>query len=346
MFRKLGHKIAVLVRWASIWITRIVRFLTHDIWLLNEQDFSRWKGKLVKDAKTIILMVNTFSDQKISYQITALAFRSMLAVVPAIAIGLYLTDTLGLRDRFATVLYANLGEERLIQGLLNAADNIVNVAQSGLFGFISMASFVWIVLSLMITVRQVFNNVWKVDREQYFLRMIGIIIGITILAPFVVLLFFSGSVVYSHVLDLLFPAKLMFSDHLKSFLSWLTFAAVSVLVFTLMYKYIPGTKVRFRYALKAALISGIAFTAVQYLYLETQVMVAKQSAVYGVLAALPLFMVWLNLGWTLVLYGAELSYAFQNVERQRVSIETLDQMNAEAVRVRKERFQKTMKKKV
>ena len=344
MFKRLGHKIAVIVRWISIWITRIYRFLTHDIWLLNEQDFSRWKARGVRDAKTVVLMINTFSDQKIAYQITALAFRSMLAVVPAIAIGLYLTDTLGLRDRFAELLYANLGEEKIIQSLLGAADNIVNVAESGLFGFISMASFVWIVLSLMITVRQVFNNVWKVDKEQNFLKMIGIILGITILSPFVVMLFFSGSVVYSHVLDLVFPSQLMFSEHLKTFMSWLLFALISVLVLGLMYKYIPGTRVRFRYAFKASLISGLAFTLVQYLYLETQVMVAKQSAVYGVLAALPLFMVWLNLGWTIVLYGAELSYAFQNVERHRVSIETLDQMNAEAVRVRKQRFQNSMKK--
>ena len=65
-------------------------------------------------------------------------------------------------------------------------------------------------------------------------------------------------------------------------------------------------------AFKAALIAGIGFTAVQYLYLETQVLVAKQNAIYGVLAALPLFMIWLNLGWTIILYGAELSYAFQH----------------------------------
>ena len=64
---------------------------------------------------------------------------------------------------------------------------------------------------------------------------------------------------------------------------------------------------------RLAILMGIGFTAVQYLYLETQVMVAKQSAIYGFLAALPLFMIWLNLGWTIVLYGAELSYSFQNV---------------------------------
>ena len=73
MFRKIGHKIAAIIRLVSIWITRIIRFLTHDLWLLNENDFSRWKARLVRDAKTVVLMMNTFMDQKISFQISALA---------------------------------------------------------------------------------------------------------------------------------------------------------------------------------------------------------------------------------------------------------------------------------
>jgi len=342
MFRKLIHKISVIIRWITIWVTRIIRFLTHDVWLLKESDFSRWKARGVRDIKTVVLMINTFSDQKIGYQITALAYKSMLSVVPAIAIGFYLTDGLGLREKFAQILQVNLGEQDITQALLGAADNIVKTAESGLFGFISMASFVWIVLSLMITVRQVFNNVWKVERENSFFKMIGVIIGITILAPFVVIIFFSGSVVYSHVLDLIFPSKLLFFQSLKSLMSWVLFAGISVLVMSVMYKYIPGTRVVYRHALKAALISGIVFTGVQYLYLETQMMVAKQSAVYGVLAAIPLFMIWLNLGWTIILYGAELSFAFQNVDKHQMSIETIDQLNNEAVRTRKERFQKNL----
>ena len=342
MFERLGHKVKVLIRWISIWITRIVRFVTHDIWLLNEKDFSRWKGRLVKDAKTVILMLNTFNDQKIGYQITALAFRSMLAVVPAIAIGLYLMDGFGMKELFADVLHTQLGETPITVPLLNAADNIVNTAESGLFGFISMASFVWIVLSLMFSIRNVFNNVWKVERENNPLRTVGIVIGLMVMAPFVVVLFFSGSALYSHVLGFLFPDQIVFSSHIRSFLTWLVFAGISILVLWAMYKYVPGTRVHSRHALKAALLSGIVFTVVQYLYLETQVMVAKQSAVYGALAALPLFMIWLNMGWTIVLYGAELSYAFQNVDKHRTTIEKLDQMNAEAVRSRKKRFQNSM----
>ena len=333
---------AVIARWISIWITRIVRFVTHDLWLLNTDDFSRWKGRLVKDLKTVVLMVNTFSDQKIGFQITALAYRSMLAVVPAIAIGLYLTDGLGLREQLAQLLYANLGEEEIINQLLTAADTIVNTAESGLFGFISMASFLWIVVSLMITVRQVFNNVWRVEREQEFFKMIGVVIGIMILSPFVVMIFFSGSVVYSHILDVLLPGDVFFSDQLKSFLSWALFAVAIVFILAVMYKFIPGTKVRFKYARKSASLAGLVFTAIQYLYLETQVMVSKQNAVYGVLAAIPLFMIWLNMGWTVILYGAELTYAFQNVDKHRVTVEKLDEMNEDAVRRRKQRLHNTM----
>ena len=111
MFRMLIHKISVIIRWITIWVTRIIRFLTHDVWFLKESDFSRWKARGVRDLKTMVLMVNTFSDQKIGYQITALAYKSMLSVVPAIAIGFYLTDGLGLREKFAQILQANLGEQ-------------------------------------------------------------------------------------------------------------------------------------------------------------------------------------------------------------------------------------------
>ena len=313
LFDRIAHWTQVRIRWATIVVKRIVRFVTHDMWYLNMEDLSRWKKRGVEDLKTIFVMLKVFSDQKIGYQITALAYQSMMSVVPFIAIGLYLTNGIGIADQFSAFLHANISNQRLIDDLLSASEKIITTAESGLFGFISMASFLWILIWLMITVRRVFNNVWKVDESRRFFHVLGVGLGVLILSPFVIVLFFSGSVVYSTVLDYIVPSALPFSDHLKSFLSWALFAGASVLILTVMYKFIPAARVRTRPAFKAAMIAGIGFTAVQYLYLETQVMVAKQSAIYGFLAALPLFMIWLNLGWTIVLYGAELSYAFQHV---------------------------------
>ena len=312
-FKRAIHRTKVQFRWARILAKRAVRFVTHDMWFLNLEDLSRWKARAVKDIKVVFLMLKVFSDQKIGFQVTALAYQSMMSLVPFIAIGLYLTNGVGIADQFHAFLNANISNQKLIEDLISASDKIIATAESGLFGFISMASFLWILIWLMVTVRRVFNNVWKVNESRNFFHVLGVGLGVLILSPFVIVLFFTGSVVYSTVLDYIVPSGMFFSEHLKSFLSWALFAGASVLILTMMYKYIPAARVRTRHAFKAALIAGIGFTAVQYLYLETQVMVAKQSAIYGFLAALPLFMIWLNLGWTIVLYGAELSYSFQNV---------------------------------
>ena len=313
LFSRIAHWTKVRIRWATIVTKRVVRFVTHDMWYLNMEDLSRWKARAVQDIKSVFLMLKVFSDQKIGFQVTALAYQSMMSVVPFIAIGLFLTNKVGISDEFHAFLEANISNQKLIADLVAASDKIIATAESSLFGLISMASFFWIVIWLMLTVRRVFNNVWKAREKRSFFHVLGIGLGVILLSPFVIVLFFSGSVVYSTVLDYIVPSGLFFSEHLKSFLSWALFAGGAILILTAMYKYIPAAKVRTRPAFKAAMVAGIGFTAVQYLYLETQVMVAKQSAIYGVLAAIPLFMVWLNLGWTIVLYGAELSYSFQNV---------------------------------
>jgi membrane protein len=312
VFERIAHWTQVRIRWATIAVKRIVRFVTHDMWYLNLQDLSRWKKRGVEDLKTIFVMLKVFGDQKIGFQATALAYQSMMSVVPFIAIGLYLTNYVGIADQFSAFLHANVSSQKLIDDLMAASQRIIATAESGLFGFISMASFLWILIWLMLTVRRVFNNVWKAQEKRSFFHVLGVGLGVLILSPFVIVLFFSGSVVYSTVLDYIVPSGLFFSEHLKNFLSWALFAGASILILTAMYKYIPAAPVHTRYAFKSALIAGIGFTAVQYLYLETQVLVAKQNAIYGVLAAIPLFMIWLNLGWTIILYGAELSYSFQH----------------------------------
>jgi membrane protein len=84
-----------------------------------------------------------------------------------------------------------------------------------------------------------------------------------------------------------------------------------------MYKFIPNAKVNYSSALRAAAVAALAFTVVQYCYIETQVFVTRLSAIFGAFASVPLFMVWINIGWFIILIGAQLSYAFQNVETYR-----------------------------
>ena len=85
-------------------------------------------------------------------------------------------------------------------------------------------------------------------------------------------------------------------------------------MFTLLYIFMPNTHVRIRAALVAGIAAGTAYQLFQFLYVSFQVGVAKYNAIYGSFAALPLFLIWLQASWMIVLSGAELSFATQNVD--------------------------------
>ena len=127
------------------------------------------------------------------------------------------------------------------------------------------------------------------------------------------MMFFSGTIMYSNLFNNLGLGKTIFSD-LPDIIYWLIFYVIGAFTLSAMYKYIPNTEVKYEHALRAALMSGLAFTVLQYLYLETQIFVGRLSTVYGTLAAIPLFMFWLKSGWMIILIGAEVSYAFQHVK--------------------------------
>ena len=103
-------------------------------------------------------------------------------------------------------------------------------------------------------------------------------------------------------------------ESINKVIQWGLFFGIVLLTFTIMYKYIPNVKVYFAAAFNAALIAAIAFIVVQYLYLETQILVSRLNAIYGAFAAIPLFLIWMNVSWIIILFGAEISHAYQYVD--------------------------------
>lgn len=86
-------------------------------------------------------------------------------------------------------------------------------------------------------------------------------------------------------------------------------------MFTGLYLLLPNTKVRFLNSLTSGFLAGCAFQFFQYIYISGQIWVSKYNAIYGSFAALPLLLLWLQLSWLICLFGAELSYASQNVKK-------------------------------
>ncbi len=297
---------------------KLKNFFKEDIWQMELEELSRAKARFVKYMKVLLITIKTFSAEKIGFQAVALSFFSTMSVVPFIAIVFAVTGGLGLADKLKGFLYEYFNNsQQAIDTVLGFAQNIIDTAQSSALGLVSALMFVFIVIWMMLNVERVFNNVWRVQKSRNILKRLSIIVAMLLVSPFVVLVFFGGTIVYSHALSYLGLDVEGFGVF-KSILTWMLFAVIATLTFSAMYKFIPNSDVKYKEALRAAVVSGIAFSVMQYTYLETQVFVTRLSSIFGAFAAVPLFMVWINIGWFIILIGAELSYAFQHVDSYNI----------------------------
>ena len=297
---------------------RLKRFFRDDIWTLEMENLSRARARFIKYMKVMMITIKTFSSEKIGFQAVALSFFSTMSVIPFVAIVFAITGGFGLADKLKEFLYDYFNNsQQTIDMVLGFAQNIIDTAQSGAVGLVSALLFFWIVVWMMMNVEKVFNNVWRVQKSRNLFRRLSVIIAMLFVSPFIVLVFFGGSFVYSHALSYLGLDIEEFSAF-KTILTWALFGVIATMTFSAMYKFIPNAPVDYPNALRAAAFSGTAFTVMQYLYLETQVFVSRMNGIYGAFAAVPLFMIWINIGWFIILIGAELSYAFQHVDSYNI----------------------------
>ena len=265
--------------------------------------------------KVARLTLKSYNHNKMSFQCVALSYFITLSVIPFLAFLFAVSGDLGISDKLSALLYKFVPtDERLVSMLIDKADNIIDIAQSGPVGIVSALIFFWSIIWMMFQVERVFNNVWGIGKiPRNIFKRFGFYISALLISPFIVMIFGAGIAFYSNI-PKLFGLDVSNLKVLPQLIGFVIFYAVTVFTLSAMYKGIPAAKVRYRNALWAALIAGLVFVIFQYLYLETQMFVARMNAVYGVLAAVPLFLMWLNWSWQIILYGAQLSYSLQNVD--------------------------------
>lgn len=292
----------------------IFKFITKDIWRLDFSEFGKARRRAIRYLKALIITFKGFSGQRIAREAVALSYFGLMALVPIAALILFVASGFGLDKMLSDLLYASFPTStQMIDAILNFANNILITTKKGTFGWISFGTFVWLVIWLLINIEAAFNRIWMVKKKSGIGKRIIIYVAILLLSPFLMILFLYGWGYYIRFLTSVSENLGAFS-FITTNLFWVIFYGAAVLIFSLLYKLIPHTKVRYGSALKGAIVSGLAFVAIQYLYLNTQLMVTRLSGVYGALAAIPLLMIWLNLCWGVILFGAQLSYGFQQVD--------------------------------
>ena len=298
------------------------KFLFSDrIWTFDSSGLSGARRRLFKFVKLVRIVFDDFARKRMGFQCVALSYFCALALIPLLAIIFGITGGLGLSDKISDLLYGILpNNPELISTVVEKSNAVIDVAKSGPVGWVSAAMFFWTVLWMMFQVERVFNNVWgiqKIPRKLY--RRFSTYLLTILLLPFVLVIFGLGITSYSNVFTLLGLDRISEIRFLPKLLAWLGFYIVTVFTLSAMYKFIPAAYVRYRNALIAALFSAAIFALFQFLYLQTQMFVTRLNAVYGVIAAVPLFLIWLNFSWQIVIYGAQLSFGLQNIDTYNIS---------------------------
>lgn len=295
-------------------LRKVQKFLAYDIWELDTDNLSRFKVLMLRNIRIIVLTVKNFKKENINWQAVALSFFTLLAFVPFIAMVFAVSEYIGLGEYLMDLIYSQFGRRETVDYLIGFANNIVATSRQGIYGAISFVVFMWMVVWLFICIEKSLNSIWKVRRNRVmWKRVLSYLVAMAV-SPFVVIVFLSVSFTITDGINTL-GMELPFMKSVSAVLVWLAFYVFMVGGLTSIYILVPNAKVRFLPAFSAASVASFAFIVIQYLYLETQVFVSRMDAIYGVFAAVPLFMIWLNMGWFIILVGSDLSYAFQNVNK-------------------------------
>ena len=191
----------------------------------------------------------------------------------------------------------------------------VEKTRFGKLGLVSLAFLFWAVIKAVSKVEHTFNHIWGVTKARPFLRKLCDYFFVLVLIPVAFLVATSVSAmlespaVIGQLKSWLDPLHLVYARLIR-----LTGFVLVGLAFSFLYLFMPNTKVKYFPALVAGFVTAVLWFFAQFLYMRMQIGLTKFSVIYGTFAALPFFLAWLYANWTLILFGAEISFALQHHE--------------------------------
>ena len=304
-----------LVDRISSFIKRSIYFTTYDIWRITANEVSGLKGIYINTIKTIILAVRGFQTEGLQTKASALTYSSLLAIVPLLAVLVGIAKGFGFQNMLRQVLIDNLpGHGLEINTALEFVENYLSLAQGGLFICIGLVLLFYTVINLISNIEDTFNGIWQIQKSRPWNRKIIDYMALFLILPILMTASGGFSILISTLDNSFLSEYVFYTPVIETILGLAPFVIASI-AFTAIYILLPNTKVHFLNGLIPGVIAGCAFQIFQMLYISGMIWVSRYNAIYGSFAALPLLLLWLQLSWLICLFGAELSYASQNVKK-------------------------------
>lgn len=293
-------------------------FISEKIWRIRlDKEVDKRRGLLLRQLRIFSLAVQGFNEDKCLTKATALTFYTLFSIVPILALAFAIAKGFGFEADLQKQMLASYPEytELLNQAFVYAGSMLAH-AEGGIIAGFGIVLLLWSVLKLLVSIEQNFNEIWEIKVGRTWVRKLTDYLTVMLISPIFLLL--AGSIIVA--IETKVGNIQYIGDFSTLLIKMLAYALVAA-VFTFLYVVLPNTKVSFKSAAVAGIISSILFQLLQWAYIKFQIGANSLNAIYGGFAALPLFLIWVQYSWYVVLFGAEIAFANQNVDHYELENE-------------------------
>jgi membrane protein len=278
--------------------------------------------KLNQIYRTLELTIRFFTAKRVMTQASALTYSSLLAIVPILAVIFAIARGFGYNKYIEIWFRDALSSQPQVADILTDFVNSYLIhTKSGIFLGVGLIFMLYTVLMLVNNVEETFNQIWQVNNSRPIMRSLTNYLAMFFLFPIIIVVSMGLSIFMATIANKM-EGLVILGPAVSRLLDFSPYLLLSVL-FILLYVYMPNTDVKFKSAIVPGILSGVAMQLLQLFYIHSQIWVTGYNAIYGSFAALPLFMLWLQISWTICLFGAQLTYTNQNMDRIGINLDEI-----------------------
>jgi membrane protein len=282
-------------------------FVSEQIWQVRIGKVDKKQGILIRQLRIITLSIKGFNEDDCLTKATALTYYTLFSIVPILALAFAIAKGFGFEKGLQEQIIGSYPQYKdLLENAFTYASKMLQSAKGGLIAGVGVLLLLWTVMKLLLSIENNFNDIWEIKRGRTWVRKVTDYLAIMIISP--IFLFVSGGLTVAIQTQL---GGFEFLSGASTILLKLFAYFLLTCVFALLYLVMPNTKVNTKSAFVAGTISMILFQILEWAYIKFQIGANQMNAIYGTFAALPLFLIWLQYSWYIVLFGAELAFANQ-----------------------------------
>ena len=298
----------------------ISNFIKEDIWMMSDKDQNMVQRSGINVLKIMLLSVKGFSRDLCPLRASALTLYTLLSIVPVIALLFGIAKGFGFEKKLEQQLLEKASDQdTMMLQLIKFSENMLSNTQGGVVAGIGIVVLFWTVIKVIGNIEESFNHIWKIKNNRGWSRKLSDYLSLMMFAP--VLLIMSSSITVFVKTQVTWLVEVIhlpaFGTKMVLYVMGYSPLVIMTLLFTFIFVFMPNQKIALKAGFIAGVVTGVMYQLVQWAYLALQIGASSYNAIYGSFAALPLFIIWLQMGWMVVLLGCEISFFIQNYDSYR-----------------------------